>query len=365
MIFPLTFAKYIAKQFISNFAIVIAVFSVIIIVFDIAEITKRVSGKSIPLHKIIELQLLHFPYLIIETLPFVVLISGILTFAKMTISSELIVVRTSGISAWQFMIPIIFVALLIGIITTTLFNPFSAVCFARYEALKTKYVYNDKNMLAISDSGLWLKQKNLDNGHNIIINASRIDRHENKIFNIVIYMFDEANNLTKTIFAREAHLAQNFWKINNAKIVTNSLKKEIIPEYILPTKLSFEQIQENFADPDTLGFWELPAFIKTLKKSGFSVLRHQSHYQNLLALPFLLIAMIMIAATFSLQVTRRGRQGIIISLGIVVGFLIHFLLGLISAIGLSGNIPIFMAVWLPIIIVIMFGITLLIHQEDG
>ncbi len=46
---------------------------------------------------------LRLPYVAMQILPFAVLLGGILCFWRLTRSSELIVARAAGISAWEFL----------------------------------------------------------------------------------------------------------------------------------------------------------------------------------------------------------------------------------------------------------------------
>ncbi len=70
--------------------------------------------------------------------------------------------------------------------------------------------------------------------------------------------------------------------------------------YLLDTTLTPAQIQESFASPDTLSFWDLPGFIRAAQAAGFSATRYQLYLYTLYALPALFAAMVFMAASFSL-----------------------------------------------------------------
>ena len=57
---------------------------------------------------------LRLPYIAMQILPFAVLLGGILGFWRLTRSSELIVARAAGVSAWQFLAGPVLCALLLG-----------------------------------------------------------------------------------------------------------------------------------------------------------------------------------------------------------------------------------------------------------
>jgi lipopolysaccharide export system permease protein len=89
------------------------------------------------------------------------------------------------------------------------------------------------------------------------------------------------------------------------------------------------------------------------------------HFNVLLARPFLLCAMVLVAATFSLRMQRRGGATLMIVGGVVAGFLLYFLSDIIFALGLSAKVPVTLAAWTPTGVSLIFGTSMLLHLEDG
>jgi lipopolysaccharide export system permease protein len=79
----------------------------------------------------------------------------------------------------------------------------------------------------------------------------------------------------------------------------------------------------------------------------------------------LLAAMLLIGATFSLRLVRRGGTGFLVAGGLITGFGFYILSDVIFALGLSGRLPSTMAAWTPACIAILLGVTTLLHLEDG
>jgi lipopolysaccharide export system permease protein len=114
-----------------------------------------------------------------------------------------------------------------------------------------------------------------------------------------------------------------------------------------------------------MSFWSLPAFIATLENAGFSALRHRLHWYATMAVPFLLCAMVLVAASFSLRLTRRGGTGLMLAGGVAAGFLLYFLSDLIMALGLTGAVPAPLAAWAPAGVSALLGLAMLFRLEDG
>ena len=78
---------------------------------------------------------LKLPHTAQEVMPFAILFGTMLAFWRLTRNNELVVARAAGVSVWQFLTPAVLVALLIGIVAVTVFNPIASVMQARYEKL--------------------------------------------------------------------------------------------------------------------------------------------------------------------------------------------------------------------------------------
>ena len=65
-----------------------------------------------------EIAALRLPYIAMQVLPFAVLLGGMLCFWRLTRSSELIVARAAGVSAWEFLAAPTLCALLFGALAT-------------------------------------------------------------------------------------------------------------------------------------------------------------------------------------------------------------------------------------------------------
>ena len=143
------------------------------------------------------------------------------------------------------------------------------------------------------------------------------------------------------------------------RLPTKNAKKEI------STNLTAEQIQENFAPPETISFWNLPEFIKIAQNAGFAATKHKTEFQSLLALPFFLSSMLIIAAPFSVRFIRSESVNNLILAGVISGLILYTFSNVIYAFGASGNIGPILSAWSPPILAILLGISAIIYIEEG
>ena len=81
---------------------------------------------------ILQMSLLKVPFLGQQAFPFAVLFGSMIAFLRMTRSSELVVARASGVSAWQFLVPVLAVSLILGIVQIGALNPLASALFSKY-----------------------------------------------------------------------------------------------------------------------------------------------------------------------------------------------------------------------------------------
>src|SRR5437763_12648141 len=109
---------------------------IITFLLDYIELIRRGGAKiQATLGLLLEMAALKLPHTAQEVLPFAILFGTMLAFWRLTRNNELIVARAAGVSVWQFMSPALLVALAIGIIAVTVFNPIASFTEAAYEKL--------------------------------------------------------------------------------------------------------------------------------------------------------------------------------------------------------------------------------------
>ncbi|MBV8912942.1 MAG: LptF/LptG family permease, partial [Acetobacteraceae bacterium] len=115
----ITLSLYIARVFTAAVLAMLAALAGIVSLFDFIELLRRSATKPDATFGLVtEIAGLRVPFVAMQILPFAVLLGGILAFWRLTRSSELIVARATGVSAWHFLSAPIFCAILLGGIAT-------------------------------------------------------------------------------------------------------------------------------------------------------------------------------------------------------------------------------------------------------
>jgi lipopolysaccharide export system permease protein len=359
-----TLSLYLGRQFLYGILLALFVMAVLVFLADLVEHLRRAANKDQATFGIVAaMAFLQLPTFVQKLMPFAALFGGIWTFSRLTRTHELVVARASGVSVWQFMTPALVIALLIGVFVVAVFNPLSSVMVNRYEKLEKKYLQGKPHLLEVLATGLWLRQ--VDAAGHAVIHAQKISAQGTELSSVIIFLYEGRDRFVGRIDAANARLHPGYWALSDVLLTAPDAPAQRLQSYELETSLTLQQIQESFASPETMSFWSLPRFIKTLEEAGFSATRHRLYWHATLTIPVLLCAMVLLSAVFSLRLTRFGNTGWLIVVGVAAAFVLYFMSDLVFAMGLAGSLPVPLAAWAPAGIAVTLGLALLFHLEDG
>jgi lipopolysaccharide export system permease protein len=114
-----------------------------------------------------------------------------------------------------------------------------------------------------------------------------------------------------------------------------------------------------------VSFWQLPTYIRSSESSGFATAGYRLQYHKLIAQPFLLAAMVMLAASVSLRFFRMGGVQKMVLSGVGAGFLLYVLSKVTEDLSKAELMHPIAAAWLPVFVGGLTGFLALLYQEDG
>ena len=230
----------------------------------------------------------------------------------------------------------------------------------RYEA--ELFGHSRVNLLS-SGGPFWASQKTAEG--QAIINAKSSRDQGVALSGVTVFTFDPAHHFKQRIEARSAMLEPGEWRLLDARIYVLGERPVDQPVFLLKTSLSPEQVRESFATPETVPFWELPLYIKIAEHAGLVAAGYRLQFQKLLARPFLLAAMVFLAAAVSLRFFRFGGVQKMVLSGVAAGFLLYVLSKVTDDMSKAELMHPVAAAWLPVLAGGLTGFIALLYQEDG
>ncbi|MDZ4375931.1 MAG: LPS export ABC transporter permease LptG [Phenylobacterium sp.] len=345
----------------------LAIISAVIVLIQFVELAGQIGTRvDVGADSLFHLTLLRVPSLIQILLPFCFLFGGIAAFVGLNRRSELVAMRAAGVSAWRFILPSAAAAFIIGVGAVAVLNPAAAALNARFEYERARIM---ANYLGDTPQDIWLRQG--DSSGQVVIHAKAREAHDGTVtlrgVSLFIYENDPRGTpiFRRRLEATDATLMPGFWRLKNVREAMagdSSIRSDTLT---IRSSLDPEAAMESLASPEAIAFWRLPKAIELTEQAGFSASGYRLRFQQLLATPLLYAAMAVLAAAFSLRLTRLGGLAGLAGAGVALGFILFFFNQFAGALAKADIIPLFAAAWAPALVSALAGLTLLCYTEDG
>lgn len=356
-----TLGLYFVKRFTASMLIVFGTVFLLIYMLDFVELMRR-AGDAVGADTgtMAKLALFRTPATAERVIPFGMLFGGMVTFIGLTRRLELVVARAAGISAWQFLAPALMVALVTGILVTTVYNPLATALKEKASTLEAHIFRRGGVTLG---QVIWLRQRSVDG--EAILRAAAFDPATDTLRGVIAYVMDESDRLLERIEAPEAVLKRGYWSFSQARVISLDIEPTIQDAYLLATNLTADEVKSSLGPGEAVSFWSLPAIVSRLELAGLDATRYRLVYQTLLARPGLLVAMVLLAACFSLKFLRSGGLAGMVLGGVSAGFALYVATQVAENLGNAGVVSAGFAAWVAPSVASAFGVLTLLNKEDG
>lgn len=358
----LTLGRYLSGRFLQQILIVFLSISALSFLIDFVELLRRSATSQVGAGFVALMSFLRTPVASEQILPFAVLFGTMAAFVNLTRRLELVVARAAGVSVWGFLVPPLAIALALGLVSVVVYNPVAAAMKQRADEMEIQ-AFGGSSVGADKDVAVWLRQRSVDG--TATIKAKRILDNGRRLEHVTAYLDDPHGHFVERIDAPLAVLTPGAWKFEKANVARPG--EEARPEniYFLATDLQAEDVMRSLMSPDSVPFWMLPTFSERSEEAGLDGAPYALRYQSILARPLMLIAMVLIAAAFSLRFFRFGGVGKMVAGGVAAGFVLYVATKMVGDMGDAGLLTPTIAAWSPALVGSLLGALALLHQEDG
>ena len=220
MIRTFTINKYLAKELIKIIFNISLVFFCLGIIMNLFEEINFFKDIDVGIYLPITLSLLYVPSLFYNMFPFIIFLSGIWFFLKIKKTDEVTAINIFGMSNFSIILIPSILSIILGIFFITSINPITSLLVKKYETIKGGYERDKDYLAAITENGIWIKEKKLE--INNIIRAASLKNED--LINVSIYEFDKNNNFVRRIEAKSANISSTKWSLKYVSIVSDDGK---------------------------------------------------------------------------------------------------------------------------------------------
>lgn len=346
---------YILKQFISTLIFAVLSLILVFIVVDLVEHLDDFIDKKASTGIIVEFYLNYIPWMLKLLVPIGMLVAALFSIGKLSNLSEIIAMRSGGVSLMRLMIPIALFSIMVSA-GQLYFNGW-IIPKSNERKLEIERKYLGGSSEAVSLYNLYLRDSPV---RNIIMQFYDVSQKNANQVTIEEYSDEIHPRMTKRIDAnfmrwdsvRKVWLCTDVMErtFDSVKI-QSKYHKELVQEL----HITHNQIIQLQRSPDEMNLDELRDYIAVVSQGGKDVRRQLIDYYGQYAFPFANVIVVFFGVAFA-SVRRRNGLAIQIAAAMVVSFVYLVFLKIGQAIGYSYDIDAALVGWLPNIIFFVIAI---------
>jgi len=290
---------------------------------------------------------LRLPQLSFEMLPIATLIGSLLGLGSLATSSELVVIRTAGVSVVR-LVGMVSVAGVVLMVLTALVGEFIGPpldYFARTTRNQAIYAQSES-----PGSAAWIKDGP------VILHLERINT-EFELGGIWLYRFADDDSLAMIARAENAGIDENDrWILENfraTRFLPDGVEAIQSPVAVESLDIDSEVLGIALVKPISLSARGLINYIGYLKQNGLSAERYEMELWSRIARTATVVVMPVLALAFVFGSLRTAGHGTRLMIGVLVGLLYFLASEMLANSGQVFNLNPALVTWLPSIALVL------------
>ena len=352
--------KYIFREVCKAFLFGICAFSAVFIGSGtLFKIATYITDYGASLSAVIKVFIFGLPNVIMWTFPMSMLLATLLTFGRLSSSSEITAMKSCGIGFFRIAMPAILLGFLVSIVAI-LFNE-HVVPWANTAYRNVVYYEIQGKSGAKSQDHIILKDIK-DGQIQRLLYARRYDADSQSLQSITLQEFDGAGKVSHVENAEYAEFTGKEWVMHNGMLydISDGESEHTLRfnTQVLPINASPRQIVREQKDPEELTMKELKAQIRIMKTQYVDTNKLETELYQRITVPMASLIFALVGVPLGLQPTRNSSSAGF-AMSVIIIFFYYALMTMANAIGRSGALSPMLAVWIPNVVGLIAGLFLI------
>ncbi|MCI6751857.1 MAG: LptF/LptG family permease [Selenomonadaceae bacterium] len=352
--------KYIFREVCKAFLFGICAFSAVFIGSGtLFKIAKYITDYGASLSAVVKVFVFGLPNVIMWTFPMSMLLATLLTFGRLSSSSEITAMKSCGIGFFRIAMPAILLGFLVSIVAI-LFNE-HVVPWANTAYRNVVYYEIQGKSGAKSQDHIILKDIK-DGQIQRLLYARRYDADSQSLQSITLQEFDGAGKVSHVENAEYAEFTGKEWVMHNGMLydISDGESEHTLRfnTQVLPINASPRQIVREQKDPEELTMKELKAQIRIMKTQYVDTSKLETELYQRITVPMASLIFALVGVPLGLQPTRNSSSAGF-AMSVIIIFFYYALMTMANAIGRSGALSPMLAVWIPNVVGLIAGLFLI------
>ena len=352
--------RYIITELIGPFLFGVGLFSSIgVTVGTIFDLIRKVIESGLPISVAIQVFLLTMPEFIGLAFPMAMVLATLMVYSQMSSNSEIVALRSCGVSVYRMVIPVIIVSLTVAALTFGLNEVI--VPNANYQASFILDKTLDQDNPPFKEKNIFYPEfgkveKPDGSEERTLTRLFYAEKFDGKYMKGVTIMDRSQYGVDQIVSSESAtwNSAENIWDLFNGTIYLvspNGSYRNII-------KFDHQQLKLSTAPLDLaskrrsynqMNISQSYEYLELMRLSGNyrKVLKTQVRIQQRFALPFVCLVMGLVGTALGIRPQRKANRGTSFGIAVIIIFTYYLLSFITGAMGQKEILTPFLAGWLP------------------
>jgi lipopolysaccharide export system permease protein len=330
------------------------------LLFRIADL---IIQRGVAVGIVVRLFLYYLPRLIAYTIPMSCLLAALLGFSKLSSNSEIVALKSAGLSFQRIVRPVVIAAFVISIIsfgvneTLVPLSERAAANVMAYEVFKKSPPVFKEKVFIKEESGDSLKR---------VIYINNMEIKTGNMKEIVVQEF-EKGRLCRVISSEKGRWVQGSWWLENGKVFEIKESGEVgllfkFNKQALTLNLNPSEAVHSSHSPEEMTIPEIYREIKLGKKTGVDTSELLMILNTRMSLPWACIVLAIVGAALGAR-PQRSSSSVGFGLSVIIVFVYYVILSFTQSLGIAGYMPPFVAAWIANAFFLAIGIWLCIRAN--
>jgi lipopolysaccharide export system permease protein len=336
-------SRYIAQTWLRLLMLCLGAFVGIYLVIDLIEKIPRFLRAGGAVGDIAQYFLWKLPEMASRTASFSILMATLLTLGVLSRDSEIIALRSCGISLLRISLPMLalgFVASILLLVNAELVLPYS---YARTEQIDRVNIKKKGDRVTFKRNNIWFRS------NSTILQARLFEPKTQTLSGVVVWSVDSSMSPVGRIDADTAVYQNGQWRLNSTTLRNFQTPAGYAPQLAqtmaLDLKLKVEDLRVLDSDADNMSIRTLNEYAENLRRGGYQAYRYLTLMHTKIASPFAALIMVLLGIPFALRNSRSGGIAMGIVTSVVIGFAYFVVNAVLLSYGRSGVLTPVVAAW--------------------
>lgn len=351
--------RYITETFFRLFAYILCSLLTISLIVHLFEKIDNLLENNATFWDAFIAMVMKLPYFSIVAIPFSTLVATILTIGAFTKTSELVAMKSSGISYLRINAPIILAGITISLMTFILNESIIPICNQQVEEAWDRIKNRERSPFIRFHR--WYRGKDGD-----IYYFQHNDTEKRIITGFSQFSLGHDMQLLTRLETEKMVWRNNQWVCLNGRYIEMTPEGSVVRDTLFverrnPIPENPEDFAKEYKDSEEMNIRELREYIAVLGSIGFNTTEYEVDWHAKFSIPLLSMIMVLIGIGFATQNPRSAGGMVGIGMAILIGAVYFIIFRIILEVGQSGSLPPLIAAWLCNLVFFIFS-TINLHR---